>query len=230
MQKLRIFLLLTGFLALLPADFAFAGTQGPRSKAIIEMGDVDDGEEIWITCAPCHGDAGQGGGAGVYPRLAGLPARFLVDQILAFKRRDRVNIPMYPYTTERELPDEDIISVSAYIATQELTTEMPDPNVHMDGLERLKLAKAVLVIPRAPGDAEAAAPIYERDCGRCHGKDGYGHEDTVQLAGQHIPYLRKSFELIKKGERPHEHAEKLFGYMTDDDVQNMLAFLSTLDD
>ena len=35
--------------------------------------DMENGEEINEVCAGCHGEFGQGGKAGEYPRLAGMP-------------------------------------------------------------------------------------------------------------------------------------------------------------
>ena len=42
------------------------------------------GEEINEFCAGCHGEFAQGGKDGKYPRLAGLPYEFLVEQIKRF--------------------------------------------------------------------------------------------------------------------------------------------------
>ena len=65
-------------------------------------------KEINTTCARCHGEFGHGGLKGEYPRLAGQRVGYIIDQLKSFRSRTRVNIPMYPYTQERELPDEDI--------------------------------------------------------------------------------------------------------------------------
>ena len=40
--------------------------------------DLQNGEEINEVCAGCHGDLGQGGKEGEYPRLAGQPAAFFL--------------------------------------------------------------------------------------------------------------------------------------------------------
>ena len=66
---------------------------------------LERGKEINSTCAGCHGEFGQGGSRGEYPRIAGQRAAYLADQLKSFRARKRVNIPMYPYTQERELPD-----------------------------------------------------------------------------------------------------------------------------
>ncbi|MCP5366948.1 MAG: c-type cytochrome [Hyphomicrobiales bacterium] len=188
------------------------------------------GAEIYEICAPCHGLQGQGGGGGVYPRLAGLPADYLSEQLRDFKRRVRTNIPMLPYATDRELPDEDIAHVAAYLNGLTLATRPPPADDTMDGLARLNQMKSVLQIPRAPGDAAAGGALYARDCARCHGKDGYGHEKAPGLAGQHVPYLVKQVRLFLNADREHRDADQLFGELEDGQVADLMAYLSTLDD
>jgi cytochrome c553 len=83
---------------------------GPAAAPAAE----DKGREINGVCAACHGEFGQGGKRGEYPRLAGQRAAYLKDQLKSFRARKRINLPMYPYTQERELPDEDIEAVSDF--------------------------------------------------------------------------------------------------------------------
>ncbi len=78
--------------------------------------DLEKGKEINGTCAACHGEFGQGGKKGEYPRIGGQRAGYIEDQLRSFRSRTRINIPMFPYTQERELPDEDIKAVAAYLA------------------------------------------------------------------------------------------------------------------
>src|SRR6185369_8300737 len=94
--------------------------------------DLDKGKEINGTCAACHGEFGQGGKKGEYPRLAGQRAKYIELQLRSFRSRTRVNIPMFPYTQERELPDDDIRDIAAYLAGIELPTQMPDFAGHED--------------------------------------------------------------------------------------------------
>ena len=63
--------------------------------------DIEYAEEINDTCAGCHGEFGEGSIDGEYPRLAGLDEEYLASQIRHFKSRERLNIPMLPYATER---------------------------------------------------------------------------------------------------------------------------------
>ena len=78
--------------------------------------DLDIGKEINEVCATCHGEYGQGGKQGVYPRIAGLPAAYTERQLLNFRTRRRPNLPMVEHTDEMELPNDDIKAIAAYLA------------------------------------------------------------------------------------------------------------------
>jgi len=192
--------------------------------------DLELGEEIYDTCAPCHGPFGQGGGGGVYPRVAGMNMDYIIRQLDRFKTRKRENIPMIPYANERELPDDDVEAVSAYIETLKLKTRLPKIEGVIDGLTRLKQAKQVLNIPRHPGDEALGAKIYAEQCAKCHGKRGEGAARGVLLAGQHIRYLVKRFETFRMPDSPHKNSDTLFAPMSSVEIEGILAFLSLQDD
>jgi cytochrome c553 len=187
-------------------------------------------EDINVVCSGCHGEFGQGGAGGTYPRLAGLPAAYIAEQLRNFKNRERKNIPMVPFATERELPEEDVLDIAGYLSSIRLKRYPPPPETEMDALERLRAAKKVVQIPRHPGDVAEGKRLYRGDCRLCHGNDGWGKSDTPQLAGQYSKYLRKQMHAFAAGEREHEDAEILFGELTEQDLDDLLAYLSTLDD
>lgn len=145
--------------------------------------DLERGKEINATCAGCHGEFGQGGKKGEYPRLAGQRKAHLEDQLRAFRNRARVNIPMFPYTQERELADADIEDVSAFLAAVELPTEWPTFNPGDDALTRLTAMEKVMILPRAPGDTDRGGRIYQKECAVCHAKDGMGRGTFPRLVG-----------------------------------------------
>lgn len=192
--------------------------------------DAFNAKQIMMVCATCHGEFGQGGGGGVYPRLSGLPAAYLADQLRLFKLRKRENIPMIPYTHERELPERDLLDIAGWLSTVELATRLPEISGPIDGLERLQQAKRTLQIPRAPGDVEAGGRLYAEDCAVCHGKAGEGRGNKPRLAGQHTPYLDAQIQRYKTAKGDHPDREDLFARMTADQVRDMLAHLSILDD
>ncbi len=209
----------------------------PPLKPLSEDPDLELGEEILETCAGCHGDRGQGTPDGEYPRLAGLDEHYIARQIKLFKTRKRINIPMIPYANDRELPDEDVVAIASYLSRIELPTRLEPveaPQAGFDALARLEASKAVLNIPRYPGDAEAGGRIYRRECAGCHGPDGRGipQKGAPMLTGQHSAYLLRQIGRIRKGERPHdaETDGEIFGRFGDDEIRDILAWLSLQDD
>ena len=191
---------------------------------------LEKGKEINSTCAGCHSDLGQGGSRGEYPRLAGQQVKYLESQLKAFRDRTRVNIPMYPYTQERELPNEDIKDVAAYLASIELPTKWPVFKDTDDALTRLTLTERVMIIPRVTGNLANGEAIYQKTCVTCHGKTGMGRGMFPMLVGQYTSYLMRQMEKYVKGERPHD--EEVVGGVLNalkgEDLQDILAYLTSI--
>ena len=108
-------------------------------------------------CAACHGEFGAGGKKGEYPRIAGQRARYMFQQLKSFQSQARINLPMYPYTKERDLPDEDMKLVSEWLEKIELPTKMPTFKGDEDALKRLQMVEKVMIVPRPEGDRTTAA-------------------------------------------------------------------------
>ena len=138
---------------------------------------------------------------------------------------------MLPYTEERELPDEDLLAVSAYLARVELPSKMPALPEGTDAYEKLLTARRVMNVARAPGDLELGEELYA-DCAQCHGETGWGvaGKDDPPLAGQYTRYLAKQIHDFISGQRWHEFSEELFGDLDTDEIEAVLAYLSILDD
>jgi cytochrome c553 len=191
---------------------------------------LERGKEINGTCAGCHGEFGQGGKRGEYPRIAGQRQAHIIDQLLAFRKRTRLNLPMFPYTQERELSDADIQDVSAYLAAVELPTQWPEFKDSDDALTRLTAVEKVMIIPRAPGNLDNGRAIYQKECVTCHARDGMGRGKFPRLVGQYTSYLRKQMDAFVKGERSHDDDEALgiLSQLKEQDLQDVLAYLTSI--
>ncbi len=200
--------------------------------------DLANGEEINEVCAGCHGEFGQGGKQGEYPRLAGQPSAFLVRQLELFRERERPNLAMVEYVDHRQMPDQDIADIAAFLTAIELPTRLPpmdesDPDYN--ALERLLQAKTVMQIPRAAGDVQAGEKLYRKECASCHGREGWGkHEKGVpMLAGQYTNYLWRQVAKYRDGIRihdPEDPEDRLLSEFADEDLENIFAYLSIADD
>ncbi len=191
---------------------------------------LEKGKEINATCAGCHGEFGQGGKKGEYPRIGGQRAAHIADQLKAFRNRTRLNLPMFPYTQEREMSDQDAEDVSAYLAAIELPTRWPDFKPDDDALTRLTAMEKVMIIPRAPGDLENGKKIYNKECFACHGKDGMGRGKFPRLVGQYTSYLMKQMTSFVTGERSHDEVEMrgILNELKAQDLQDILAYLTLI--
>ena len=198
--------------------------------------DIEYAEEINGTCAGCHGEFGEGTTDGEYPRLAGLDAAYLAQQLRNFKTRDRLNIPMTPYTTERELPEEDVVLIAAYLSQIDLPSKLPpiDEEKEFDALARLKASGRVINIARYPGNIEKGRQFYQKECAGCHGEaaQGKANMNIPQLAWQYSVYITRQIKKFRAGERLHDDPRDadIFKSFSEVEIDDMLAYLSILDD
>ncbi len=197
--------------------------------------DPEIGQQINGVCAGCHGPMGEGGKKGEYPRLAGQDVEYLKAQLVNFKGRQRTNMPMFPYTEERELPEEDIVQISAYLSGIKLDTAPPVFKENEDALARLTAMAKVFNVPRAEGDVDAGTKIYKRECAPCHGSKGLGKKGTPMLAGQYTQYLKRQIDKFVAGERIHDSDLKdrekdVLNQLKPEEIRDILAYLSVLND
>lgn len=216
--------------------------------AALPEGQQDSGKDVYGPCAACHGEYGQGGKRGEYPRIAGQRVAYLEYSLRKFRSRERHNLPMFPYTQERELSDADIKAVSAHVAAIELPTRPPEFKPTDDALTRLLAMEKVMIIPKLDGDLANGGKLYKEECAYCHGADGRGKTRFPMLIGQYTNYLQKQMDAYLKGERPHDAVEDeeeedakpqakpaakqvgVLNRLTEKDIQDILAYITRLQD
>jgi cytochrome c553 len=222
MSKIKHFSILSGLLA---ASCIALSAQSAQAL------DLDKARDIYGPCAACHGEFGAGGKKGEYPRIAGQSVKYIEQQLKAFQNQKRLNLPMYPYTKERELPDEDMKLVAAYLADIQLPTEQPVFKDSDDALTRLQAMDKVMILPRAEGDIESGKAVYQKGCASCHGKTGQGRAMFPMLVGQYTSYLKKQIDAYLKADRPHDEEgakEGVLYTLKAVDLQDVLAYLTSI--
>ncbi len=193
--------------------------------------DAEKAKEIYGPCAACHGEFGAGGKKGEYPRIAGQQTKYMFEQLKKFQSQARINLPMYPYTKERDLPDDEMKLVSDWLATIELDTKMPTFKGDEDALTRLLAVEKVMIVPRVEGDIDNGGKIYQKQCASCHGKQGKGRGMFPMISGQYIVYLQKQVAAYLRAERPHDEDSAKEGVLYSlkaQDIQDVMAYLTTL--
>jgi len=145
--------------------------------------DVDNGRQVYLTCAVCHLPEGWGSVDGNYPQIAGQLRTVVIKQLADFRAGNRDNPLMYPFSVPGILGGpQEIADVAAYVSQLPMT---PHNSV-------------------GPGtELELGKQLYEANCVDCHGVRGEGDVDKhiPAIAGQHYPYLLRQFDDIRTGKR-----------------------------
>lgn len=170
---------------------AAAYAQVARSNdAIPAFKKLDSIEARVQGCVTCHGQQGQGTGDGYFPRIAGKPAGYLYNQLVAFRDGTRSYPPMNYLVAY--LPDAYLKEIAAHFASQRpafsnQSATPADPALIQRGQT---LATA--------GDASKGIPA----CIACHGKNLTGMQPGIPgLAGLRPAYVVGQLTRWRVGER-----------------------------
>jgi len=196
------------------------------------------GDEINQVCAGCHEEFGMGGKDGKYPRIAGLPVKYILKQIVLFRERKRPNIPMLQHVEERELPNDELLDIAIFINKIKLNnhlSKVDETAPDFDAYARLQEAKSIIQIGKAEGDIKKGKKLYKKECKSCHGKQGNGDEDEAipRVSGQYTKYLWRQIDMFMNGKRLHDiedPKEEFLKSFSHEELKNILAYISTLDD
>lgn len=173
---------------------------------------LQNGAELYQTCAACHGAKGEGASDGTVPAIAGQSYTVVAKQIVDFRAGVRSD-PRMEHSVDRP----------------HLSFSQPVADV------ALYIARLPPVAPKAPpkeASIERGAAAYAKTCARCHGSRGEGKEDTLapRLAGQHYRYILKQLDAAPNGERrtmAQSHSG-LQGVLTRSELESIAAYLTTL--
>jgi cytochrome c553 len=163
--------------------------------------------------------------------VAGQPAEFTVAQLKLYQARKRYNVAMFPYTEPRELTEQDMKDVAAYLARIDLPARAPVFKDTDGALDRLLAMEKVLVVPRVQGDGQKGQALFRQKCATCHGRNGRGRKNAPSLVGQYPAYLRRQVDGFLAGNRPHDHKEAGKGSLhklAPGDFTDILAWLTDI--
>jgi len=192
----------------LAAALLLVGLAGAAAEA---AGPLDEpGALQAITCAACHGPAGNSRSSAM-PIIAGLDAAYFKKQIEAYAAGRRLSPEMEPYA--KQVLNVGMDEVAAYFASR---PRVPTP-------------------VQSPADAVARGSSAAAQCVICHGPRGQG--DTAKLipslAGQAPGYLREQLLLFKQDRRsPGDPAlaalKALLKAIPDETLGDLAAYYSSL--
>ena len=173
-----------------------------------------------LACTPCHGPHGEGTKNDYFPRLAGKPAGYLVNQLVAF-RDGRRRYPPMNYLLEYQ-SDSYLQKIAEYFAA------LRPPPVEQTATD---VGSAVLARGRSlvtEGDQARSVP----PCSGCHGPKLTGMEPAIPgLVGLRADIIRAQLGAFRYGTRtaPEPDCMQLVAAsLTESDVTAVAAWLASL--
>src|SRR5262245_32066096 len=150
----------------------------------------DTMEARLLACAACHGRQGEGTKNDYFPRLAGKPAGYLLNQLVAF-RDGRRRYPPMNYLLEYQ-SDSYLQRIAEYFAA---LRPPPAPQTATD-VGSAVLARGRLLVTE--GDQARSVPA----CSGCHGPKLTGMEPGIPgLVGLHRSYISAQLGAFRYGTR-----------------------------
>lgn len=169
-----------------------AGTLA-HPQALVE-GSVEAGKAKSITCAACHGADGNSVNP-AWPNLAGQNAKYLVQQLQAFRAGARSDPLMTPQAMM--LSEEDMHNLAVYYASQQSAPKTVAQPATVDLGQSLYRG----------GDTETGAAA----CTACHGPTGRGNPAAAYplLRGQYAVYVAKQLRDYAAGRRTSDQPQRM---------------------
>ena len=200
------------------ASLIFGQTAFADDETVPAFKSIDSIEARVQGCVTCHGQSGAGSSNGYFPRIAGKPATYLYNQLVAFRDGTRKYPPMNYLVAY--LPDAYLREMAEHYARQRPAFAASEA-VHSDSTV---LARGALLA--TAGDADRQIPA----CVACHGRDLTGMEPGIPgLAGLRPTYIVAQLTRWRVGDR---HAiepdcmKRIASRLSETDVAAVAAWLS----
>jgi len=171
-------------------------------------------------CTPCHGDQGQGTSDVYFPRLAGKPAGYLANQLLAFQEGRRKYAPMN-YLLEFQT-DQYLRQMAEYFSA----LRPPPLTPAQPSVSNAVLAQGRALVER--GNPGRGVP----PCSGCHGPKLTGMEPGIPgLVGLRAPYISAQLGAFRYGTRTAaapDCMQFVAASLSEADVTAVAAYLASL--
>lgn len=169
-------------------------------------------------CVTCHGQSGAGTKDGYFPRIAGKPATYLYNQLIAFREGTRKYPPMNYLVAY--LPDAYLKEIAEHYAKQRpsfAASEVVNNDATM-------LARGAVLA--TAGDANRQIPA----CVACHGRGLNGMEPGIPgLAGLRPTYIAAQLTRWRVGDRHAREPDcmkRIASRLSETDVAAVAAWLA----
>ena len=208
----------------------------PIDTSPTSWGDPANGQTLAGACAACHGLDGNEMLQGA-PRIAGMPERYIYDQLQLFKaghRTENLAPLMVPFSMI--LSPQDMRDVGAWYATQRTGSGVTDEATVTDPASP-HVGKKVYEVGQAlyrGGDAARGIPA----CIACHGPGGLGNPGPSYpaLAGQMPTYTTERLQIYRAGTTtiPTDHRRnfdlmaQVSAKLTDEEIAGLASYLHGL--
>ncbi len=141
-------------------------------------------------CVTCHGQSGQGTKNGYFPRIAGKPAGYLYNQLVAFRDGKRHYAPMNYLLAY--LPDAYLHEIAEHFSKERPEFSKPEKTLASPAT----LARGQLIATQGVGAQQVPA------CVACHGAGLTGMEPGIPgLAGLRSSYIAAQLTRWRVGDR-----------------------------
>ncbi|MGY0194707.1 c-type cytochrome [Leptothrix sp. BB-4] len=173
-----------------------------------------------VACSACHGREGRASREGYLPRIAGKPAAYLYDQLLALRSGRRQNAAMRHLL--QPLSDGYLREIAEHFAALDLP--YPPPGPAQADAATLRRGEALA----QQGDAARDIPA----CTACHGDTLMGDRRHVPgLLGMPSNYLSGQLGAWKVGQRRAREPDcmaRIAARLDGPDISALAAWLATL--
>ena len=204
----------------------------PLNEKPATWGDATAGQTKAGACAACHGLDGNGLQQNA-PRIAGMPERYIAQQLALFKHGERTTglaALMVPFATP--LSNQDMRDLGAWYASQAAGAGVADDTTIATGPNRgMKFYQVGERLYRA-GDATRGIP----GCMACHGPSGGGNPGPAypSVGGQDAAYVVRRLEEYRAGTTTGRDAThfnlmaRIAKPLTDEEIQSLGTYVQGL--